>query len=161
MTAENILESMRHHWPNAYTYEAESAVRVQRLAYLTRVSTERKLAKFDLSFTEFEILCSLRCSAPPHEMIPSDLYKRILISSGGLTKALKSLAARNLIMRHRSPGDRRKRPIGLTDEGRSRVEKAIAAVQRADRDRLAAADLTETERAQWMDLLKKVLPAYE
>lgn len=161
MTTERILGAMQAHWSRAFTYEAETAVRVQRLAYLMRVSAEQKLANFDLSFTEFEILCCLRCSPPPHEMIPSDVYSRIIISSGGLTKAMKALEDRLLIHRLQSNGDRRQRPIGLTAEGKSRVEKAIAAVQRADRKRLNQAGLTDEERDQWSALLRKVLPAYE
>jgi DNA-binding MarR family transcriptional regulator len=57
----------------------------------------------------------------------------MLISSGGLTKLLKGLDARGLVLRLPSAGDARSRPVELSDEGSALIERAMTVGQAAER----------------------------
>lgn len=152
---------MRENWPEAATRQGAWVIMVQRLAALLQANARAALTPLELGFTEFEILAALRSSPPPHELVPSALYGAILISSGGLTKALKALETRGLIVRPLRPGDRRRRPIALTAEGRVLAEAAMRAVQRADSDRLQHAKLTKAEYAGFVDTLSRALASFD
>jgi DNA-binding MarR family transcriptional regulator len=147
MATERALDDTRKNWPETVRDDSDVVVLAQRLAALAQGNARRALAPLGLGFTEFEMLCALRSQPPPHQMLPSALYDALLISSGGLTKVLKGLQARGLVARPGSGGDRRRRPVALTAEGRALVERAVVAVQGADRDRLRGAGLGAADYA--------------
>jgi DNA-binding MarR family transcriptional regulator len=77
---------------------------------------------------EFEVLITLRGVAPPYEMIPTELYPAILISSGGLTKVLNALQERGFVTRAEGTADKRSKPVRLTAKGRTLAERVMADV---------------------------------
>src|SRR2546430_1163570 len=97
--ADKLLAIKKRHWPESVTPVGEMMVRVYRLNSLMRDSVAEQIAAHDLSLMEFEVLITLRGVPPPYEMIPTELYPAILISSGGLTKVLNALQERGLIAR--------------------------------------------------------------
>ena len=123
---------MNANWPDASAEQAGTAIAVQRLGRLLQRTTQKSLRSVGLTFTEFELLCALRVQAPPHRLTPSKLYDAMLISSGGLTKVLKGLEARELVLRPMDIDDGRSRPVALTPSGRALVETAIQQVQTAE-----------------------------
>ena len=161
MDFESILKNIRANWPEAATGQSACAIMVQRFAALLQANARLALAPYDLSFTEFEILATLRSSRRPHELNPTALYNALLISSGGLTKVLKSLEERNLVARPERSGDRRKRPIALTAKGRKIAEAAMASVQSADAARLAQSSFGETDYERLARLLGELLTSFE
>ncbi|MCC2113728.1 MAG: MarR family transcriptional regulator [Hyphomicrobiales bacterium] len=161
MTQKTIHQLIRDNWPDAATAQSAWILMIQRLAALLQANARAALAPLDLTFTEFEILAVLRSSAPPHELVPSALYNAILISSGGLTKALKALETRGLVARPLRSGDRRRRPIVLTAEGRNLAEAAMRAVQCADTDRLQYAELTKAEYTRLTETLSRALSSFD
>lgn len=161
MTPKTIHQLIRANWPEAANQQGAWILMVQRLAALLQANARAALAPLNLTFTEFEILAALHSSPPPHELVPSALYDAIVISSGGLTKALKALESRGLIARPLRPGDRRRRPIALTTTGRKLAETAMRAVQRADTDRLKNAELTAAEHTAIIDALSRILASFD
>lgn len=161
MTWQTTLEAMQANWPDAVTPQSAYVIMVQRLAALLQENARLALAPHALSFTEFEILATLRSAPPPHELIPSALYDALLISSGGLTKVLKSLERRGLIARPQRDGDRRRRPVALTSDGRELAEAAMRSVQKADAERLRPSRQTDANYLQLAQLTKPVLSALE
>ena len=138
-----MLDNMATNWPDASTEQAASTIAVQRLArQLERIATEA-LVPFDLTPAEFELLSALRALPAPQQLTPTALYDAMLISSGGLTKLLKGLEMRNLVVRIASETDRRSRLVALTPEGHALTEQAMAAVQRAE------APLHRAMKAAW------------
>lgn len=127
-----ILDLMRENWPEASAPQAGTMIAVQRLARLLNRSATKALAADGLTPAEFELMCALRAHPAPHRLTPSDLYEAMLISSGGLTKLLKALEARGLVLRPPSERDRRSRPVQLSEAGRDLVERAMAAVQKVE-----------------------------
>ena len=139
------LERMRRHWPRASAAQAGTVIAVQRLSRLLHRAATRALAPLGLTPAEFECLAALRAHAPPHRLTPSDLYGSMLMSSGGLTKLLRGLEARGLVLRPPSAGDGRSRPVELSPEGRALAERAMAAVQAAE------APMIEAMAAAWRE----------
>jgi len=156
-----VLQGMDGNWPGVWDARSRSLFLAQRIARLVQDNARRALAPFGLGFTEYEVLCALRVSPPPHAMLPSALYDAVLISSGGLTKVLKALEAGGLITRPRGEGDARTRPVALTAQGIARVEKATAAVTALDAAHLRDAfDAPEAFERLERDL-RKVAAALE
>ena len=131
-TIEATVERMRRNWPEASADQAGRVMALTRNARLIQDADQAALQAFGLIRSEFELLAALRSHAPPHRLTPSDLYDAMLMSSGGMTKLLKGLEARGLVSRPAGDGDRRSRPIELTQTGRDLVERAMPAVQAAE-----------------------------
>lgn len=55
---------------------------------------------------------------PPHELTPSQLQDSVMITSGGLTKVMQQLEARNLVTRTLQQGGQRISPVRLTQSGK-------------------------------------------
>jgi DNA-binding MarR family transcriptional regulator len=158
--ADELLKAQTAHWPEAATPIAQLMVRVYRLSGLVQDNATRQVALHGLSFTEFEALVALRNAQPPHELLPTELYTSILISSGGLTKVLHGLQRRGLIARGQSKQDRRSKPIRLTAKGRGLAERAMADVLRSD-GQLILGGLSPREVERLTGLLRKLLTTLE
>jgi DNA-binding MarR family transcriptional regulator len=92
-------------------------------------------------------------------MAPTELARRQMMTSGGMTAALDRLERRGLIERVPNPADRRGSLVRLTDEGREAIEAAIdlqAAVERRLVEPLTAAEVD-----QLVDLLRRLLLAVD
>lgn len=89
------------------------------------------LARHGLTPAEFDVLATLRNAPAPHRLTPSELRDCLLITSGGLTKVMRQLEARNLVSRSQDPRDQRIKPIQLTHTGRTLIERAMAEMSTA------------------------------
>lgn len=123
---------MRVNWPEAVDEGLAITMALHRAARLLEERSAVTLAGFHLSRTEFEVLAVLRSYPQPHRLNPTLFYEAMLMSSGGLTKILKTLEARRLIRRLASESDGRSRPIELTAEGLQLAENAMRALRVAE-----------------------------
>jgi DNA-binding MarR family transcriptional regulator len=158
--ADKLLSIRKRHWPEAVTAVGELMVRIYRLNSLMQDGVAKEVAAHGLSFMEFEVLITLRGVAPPHEMIPTELYPAILISSGGLTKVLNALQERGLITRAEGRSDKRSKPVRLTAKGRTLAERVMADVLEHG-DKLVLGSLSESEVERATRLLHKLLATLE
>jgi DNA-binding MarR family transcriptional regulator len=158
--ADKLLAIKRKHWPESVTAVGEFMVRVYRLNSLMQDSVAELIAAHDLSFMEFEVLITLRGVAPPYEMIPTELYPAILISSGGLTKVLNALQERGLITRAEGAADKRSKPVRLTAKGRTLAERVMAEVLDSGQ-KMILGGLSETEVDRATRILHKLLTTLE
>jgi DNA-binding MarR family transcriptional regulator len=159
-TADDILRQRTQSWPEAVTPVTQLMVRVFRLGNLVLDNATGRMAAHGLGFSEFEVLVTLRGVPPPHELVPTELYGAILISSGGLTKVLRALERRKLVTRGQSRTDRRSKPVRLTARGRALAERAMADVVRSDGE-LISRGLSQAEVERLTGLLRKLLAALE
>jgi DNA-binding MarR family transcriptional regulator len=158
--ADKLLAIKKKHWPESVTPVGELMVRVYRLNSLMHDSVAQQVAAHGLSFMEFEVLITLRGVAPPYEMIPTELYPAILISSGGLTKVLNSLQERGLITRVEGAADKRSKPVRLTAKGRTLAERMMADILELGH-KMILGGLTEAEVERATRLLHKLLVTLE
>ena len=126
-----------------------------RLAVLaTRPAIEGVFARHGLDTGEFDVVSTLLRSGPPYALRPTELFRSLMISSGGLTDRLNRLQKAGLISRPPSPEDRRSLLVQLTDEGRARAEAAFREDMAVEATLLAG--LSDADRAALAALLRKL-----
>lgn len=125
--------------------------RARWITLKVRPAIEAVFARYGLDTGEFDVVATLLRSGPPYRLRPTELYRSLMISSGGLTNRLARLERAGLVRRVESGSDARSLPVELTGEGRAIAEAAI----RADMEREAAllAGLAGEER----DMLGRLL----
>lgn len=100
--------------------------RLDRLARRLDRARARAFAASGLETWEFDVLAALRRSGAPHVLSPGRLLDELEVSSGAMTHRITRLVGRGLVWRRRDPDDGRGVLVGLTDEGRERVDDALA-----------------------------------
>jgi DNA-binding MarR family transcriptional regulator len=84
------------------------------------------LRGFDLDYSEYTALVALRV-AEPEPQSATALGRRVVLTSGGMAKALTRLERRGLVARTDHPDDGRSALVRLTDAGRAAVDDVLAA----------------------------------
>lgn len=160
---DRIVGAWRRERPDVDVAPLEVLSRVSRLA--RHLDRRRRAAFADVSIDgvglepwEFDVLSALRRSGPPYELSPSELMAQTLVTSGTMTTRVEKLAERGLVRRsRRETGDRRGVRVRLTDAGRDAADAALEGLLAHERSLLA--DLSAADRAQLVDLLRRlVLP---
>jgi DNA-binding MarR family transcriptional regulator len=160
MPVDERIKMRSENWPEAVTPVSQLMVRIYRVAGLVHANSMALTATHRLSLAEFEVLVTLRSVPSPYELVPTDLYGAVLMSSGGLTKVLHGLEKRGLIARSEGESDRRSKPLRLTAKGRVLAERAMADVLRSAH-KLILSGLSQSEVARATHLLRKLLAALE
>lgn len=133
--------------------------RSYRLSNLVRPGIEATFATFGIDRGEFDVISTLRRSGPPYRLTPTELYKSLMISSGGLTHRLDRLEKAGLVARERSREDGRSLLVVLTEVGRARAEAAFRADMESEARHLAGLDAGEREALA--ALLRKLVRSVE
>jgi DNA-binding MarR family transcriptional regulator len=156
---DRITAQWRSERPDLDSTPMEVIGRITRASALLQRELERVFAEHGLAGGDFDVLATLRRSAPPHRLTPGDLSRSTMVTTGGMTKRLDRLEAQRLIRREPDPADRRGRLIALTDEGRALIDAAVEA-HVANEHRLLA-DLPAAKRQQLAKLLGELLRTLE
>lgn len=147
------------HWPELVGRIKPPAILLYRARDLLLDDLERTLAPHGMQPADLDVLAALRLCPVPRQLTPTELYRALLISSGGLTKILHRLETAGWIDRPANPADGRSRLVRLTRSGKTRVEKVMAAV--VDHEECCLAALDDAEQAQLARLLEKLLAGRE
>ncbi|MEQ9695370.1 MarR family transcriptional regulator [Shimia sp. SDUM112013] len=139
LTIAEILADIRRNWPEQDTPSATTVLALIRLNDLVIAAYKETLAGFGLTQAGFEALVTLRGQAAPHRLTPTELYRSILITSGGMTKVLKGLELDGLVTRPDNPADQRSRFVQLTPKGRALAETSMEAVSQQEQEMLESA----------------------
>lgn len=153
------IDRIRHEWslqsPKLDTSSMDSIGRILRAQFLLSQRLRGVFDQFDLDAGAFDVLATLRRSGPPFELKPTDLYKRLVITSGAMTHRMDTLERAGLIERRHDTDDRRSVTARLTKKGQEAIDHAMEAHMEAER-KLADA-LSRSERVALGKLLKKLL----
>ncbi len=129
--------------------------RLSRLARLVDVELGKTFAAHDLDRASFDVLATLRRSAPPHRLTPTELMRASMVTSGAVTQRLDRLEARGLVVRAPNEHDGRGVVVALTDAGRELIDRTLPD-HLATENRLLGA-LSRQERTALADTLKQLL----
>ncbi|MFI1102300.1 MarR family winged helix-turn-helix transcriptional regulator [Streptomyces melanogenes] len=129
--------------------------RLKRLTRLIEAELRRTFAEHGLDPASFDVLATLRRSAPPHLLTPAELMRSAMVTSGAVSQRLDRLEARGLVTRSPSPIDGRVVEVALTTEGRTLVDRALPD-HLATEERLLAA-LGPDRRDALADTLRELL----
>ncbi|MBX3685856.1 MAG: MarR family transcriptional regulator [Rhodocyclaceae bacterium] len=129
---EHMLRQTSESFPEIDSPGMRFIARLFRLRDVIFENAQREMAEFELSPAEYSVLATLRKTPAPHRLKPSDIYKGMLLSSGGLSKVLKTLEERGLVLREDDQDDRRGSLVRLSPAGVELSERAMKAVIGSD-----------------------------
>jgi DNA-binding MarR family transcriptional regulator len=134
---------------------------VERLHVLTRNfdrSMEETLAEHQLDRRAYWLIGHLRFDGAPYRRSAGQLADEMHLSSGAMTNRLDRLEAAGLIRRLPDPNDRRGVLIEPTEAGHAAWEESVGT--QARREALIASVLSEEEKDQLHDLLRRLMRAF-
>ncbi len=155
----DLIDRLRQEWktelPELDTNAMDVVGRVMLLANRWDGEIQQTLKPFGLTYTDFDILATLRRCGSPYELTPTQLLESVLLTSGAMTTALARLENAGLLTRIEDPNDRRSKKAGLTRKGLSLAVKAA-------KKRFQTADqqleiLSVSEKRTLAKLLRKML----
>ncbi len=154
-----IAAQWAHELPDLALSGLPVIARARRVTLLSRKRIEAVFARHGIDTGEFDVIATLRRTGSPYALRPTELFRMMMISSGGLTDRLIRLEERGLIRRRASREDRRSLLVELTEKGRALAEAAFRE-DMAVEDAIVAA-LTPAERATLAGLLAKLAASME
>ncbi|SBT42937.1 MarR family winged helix-turn-helix transcriptional regulator [Micromonospora auratinigra] len=125
--------------------------RIQRLAVLLDEALRPPFAAAELGNGEFDVLAALRRAGDPYVLTAGELSRRMLVTTGAVTKRVDRLVARGLVSRSVSDHDARGRVVGLTPDGVALTDRLIA--QHLANEAALLRELTDDDRAALERLL--------
>lgn len=81
--------------------------------------------KYDLLHSDIDVLAALYFANNEHTLTPTELYDATVFSSGGMTKVLKKLQERELILKQSSKKDKRSQEVSLSQKGEELIVEGI------------------------------------
>ena len=135
---------------------------IGRMRWITldlRPPIEAIFRKHGLDSGEFDVLATLRRSGAPYRLRPTELYRWLMISSGGLTARLGRLEKAGYVGRSPDPEDARSMLVHLTPAGKDVVERAVREDMAFEASVLDALDPDEIAALE--SLLRKLAGAGE
>jgi len=151
---DEILDQWARERPDLDVSPIAVIGRISRLARELERRLEVVYREQGLEGDWYDVLATLRRAGPPYTLRPTELTRTLMLTSSGTTKRLDRLERAGLIARTPDPGDRRGVLITLTDAGRALLDRAIEAHLANERRLLSG--LSDTERAQLADLLRRL-----
>lgn len=154
---QELFDRIAAHWPQQAGRIKPAVILLYRVRDMLLDDLERVLAPHGMLPADLDVLAALRLCPPPRQLTPTELYRSLLISSGGLTKILHRLESAGWIDRPANPADGRSRLVRLTRAGKAKVEQAIEPVIAHEENCLAP--LAAHEQAELARLLGKLTAA--
>jgi DNA-binding MarR family transcriptional regulator len=133
--------------------------RIGRAGALLDRGLNTNFARFGLTRTDWDVLASLRRVGAPYRRSPTELYRALMRTSGGMTHLVDRLEREGLVERVADPDDRRGLLVGLTRKGRALVRRVGPSHLETERRLLAT--LTPQEQRDFARLLRKLLIGLE
>lgn len=160
---EDAVEQRRAQWqaelPDVDTVGMAVLGRARWITLRVRPQIEAVFAKHELDAGEFDVVATLLRAGPPYRLRPTELFRSLMISSGGLTDRLARLERAGWVRRSEAEGDARSLLVELTAAGRRRAEQAFREDMALEADLLSG--LSRAEQNQLAQLLRKLALAVE
>ena len=131
-SVDRIIKTWAERDPRLDASPLEVAGRLLLCAAHLEQAIVAALQPFGLSFSDFDVLNTLRRRGDAEGTNPRDLARSSLITSGAMTSRLDRLEQAGLIRRSPDPGDRRGVLVQLTEQGERLAEQSLDAVLAAD-----------------------------
>lgn len=122
---DNLINDWASELPELPTDAIGVVGRILRLGRQYETRANGLLKSYGLSYTDFDILATLRRSGAPYRLPPRQLLQSVLITSGAMTAALDRLTNAGLVKRAAHKIDRRSFTAELTQDGKSAIEKVL------------------------------------
>lgn len=157
------IDRLRGQWqrelPELDTSPMAVLGRARRITLRVRPGIEAVFARHGLDTGEFDVISTLRRAGAPWRLTPTELYRTLMISSGGLTARLNRLEAAGLIRRREAEEDKRSLLVELTEAGRAKAEATFREDMALEKRLLAG--LSAHEQEDLAVLLRKLALSLE
>ncbi|MGR5148062.1 MarR family winged helix-turn-helix transcriptional regulator [Photobacterium alginatilyticum] len=158
-TVANILKKIEDNWPQSAEKCSPAILRLHRIHDYHQQDLIEILDQYDLQRADFSVLAALRRQGEPCCLSPTELYRSMLFSSGGLTKVLSRVTTLGLIERLDNPEDKRSKLVKLTEKGKELIDRIIQQLHNHEQEYVSV--LSKEEQEQLNTLLEKLLTARE
>jgi DNA-binding MarR family transcriptional regulator len=134
----NFSFLMQTNWPTAHAGLFLLFPRIEKIANNINAHIEQLMKEQGLLTSDFHLLTAIRRSkkTPPFELKPSELCNYLLFSWGGLTKVMKRLEEKAIILRVSCEHDKRISMIRLTEKGQDIIERSVFKLQKIHQELL-------------------------
>jgi DNA-binding MarR family transcriptional regulator len=151
---DKLVEDWNRERPESRPEPMAIIGRIMRLGrgYLDEVYP--MLQPLGISYSDFDVLATLRRNGAPYSLTPTELAKNVLLSSGAMTACLTRLEDAGLIDRVDHESDRRSRSALLSTKGVELVDSLID--QRFELARRQLDPLNATEKKTLEALLRRL-----
>lgn len=154
--AREIAESLKRERPDLDPADYLYLIYANRVGRILEAVDDRHCrAQFGLSAPDMRVLFALRRAAPSYALRPTELFRRLLVTSGAITKQVDRLAAGGYVVRQRGPEKSGGYLIHLTAKGFKTADEALTSLVHSSV--LSINALTSQERNQVCVLLEKML----
>jgi DNA-binding MarR family transcriptional regulator len=133
--------------------------RARRVTLKLRQGIEAIFSAHGIDAGEFDVLGTLLRAGKPYRLRPTELYRSLMVSSGGLTNRLIRLEKAGLVRRAPTAEDGRSLLVELTAAGRRLAERVFRADMAHETAVLRCLDVGDRRRLA--DLLRKLSLALE
>ena len=151
---DSLVADWRRENPSLRAEAMQVVGRIIRLGRLYQDQVSALLKPHELSYSDFDVLATLRRSGHPFELTPTELQQSVLLTSGAMTACLRRLEDAQLITRRADAEDGRRSSAKLSRRGQALVEKLIHHRFELAREELDG--LSAREAATLVDLLRKL-----
>lgn len=121
-----LIADWKREAPSLRTDAMQIVGRVIRLGRAYQDDVSALLRPHGLSYSDFDVIATLRRSGPPYTLTPTQLQRNVLLTSGAMTACLRRLELRELISRSVDAKDGRRSGAKLSKKGQVLVDKLIA-----------------------------------
>ena len=149
------LELIKKNWPDAWEKMVPEVILFFRIEEQLEKAIEVEVNRFDLLPGDFKVLFRLCVCGANTPQSPTSLYKNLGLTSGGLTKILHRLEAKELITRVHNPDDRRSTLVQISSVGKKMTSDMFDGVIKQDQHYFSV--LTKEERKLLNLLFEKLL----
>jgi DNA-binding MarR family transcriptional regulator len=162
----DALGQLRQQWPAESTkFDIDFVEFIGGIAMIDQL-IEREFkritqSQFAMTPGDIRVLFALRRAGRGVKLRPIEIFKRLLVTSGAVTKQLDRLEARGLVRRVFNRNSVRSSLVELTEEGRSLADQAITAVATLPITRAAYYSLSESNRAAAMRIIHLMIQETE
>tara|TARA_R110000782_G_scaffold33918_2_gene81427 strand:- start:597 stop:1127 length:531 start_codon:yes stop_codon:yes gene_type:complete len=130
--------------------------RIIRLGRAYQDEVSAMLRPYGLSYSDFDVIATLRRAGPPYARTPTQLQQSVLLTSGAMTACLGRLERQSLISRSEDAEDRRRSKAALTQKGQDLVDQLIS--RRFALAENALVDLSGKQTDNLIALLRRLDP---
>lgn len=151
---DHLLDDWARERPDLDVTAMAVVGRLLHLGGLLHTRAGERLRVHEISYTELDVLATLRRSGAPYRLSPTALRRAVLLTSGAMTACLNRLERRGLIGRSPDGSDRRSLMATLTPKGLTLIDAAIVShFMQADQ---VVAGLDAADRKDLARLLRKI-----